>query len=341
MPQAPTRRPPGKQAILKEIYEDNRDGGTPRPARRRPHHAPGAPPPAPRRGPVAAVGLALTLVAVAVVVFSQAGTGGAAPDTPEPAALIDPAPPRPAGDGSNVASVLNLQVRTIVIDPGHGGFDPGAVGPGRLEEKDVTLDVARRLAERLEAAGAYRVILTRDADEAVSLADRVAFANGAEADLYVSVHVNALPDSAIAPVETYYFGVEADATALALAQAENAGSAFSVAAFNAAIRRAGTTVKLQESRELAQSVQSALVAQTGLGLEPRPDWGAKPAPFAVLLHTEAPAILAEITALSNPAEEARLRTPAYRDAIADALEQGILAYLRGSPPRPDDSADAR
>ncbi|MDT0630948.1 N-acetylmuramoyl-L-alanine amidase family protein [Rubrivirga litoralis] len=330
MAQAPPGRRPGKQAILREVYETNRTG-TPPPRRRRP--APTPPPPerggAGRAWVAVAAALAVALAAVGAWALARPEPAPPSPPAADAGALEDPAPPRPAGSGG-VADVLGLDVRTIVVDPGHGGYDPGAVGPGRLEEKAVTLDVARRLRDRLERGGDYRVLLTRDDDRAVSLAERVAFADRAGADLYVSVHVNALPDPALAPVETYYFGVEADSTARALARAGNAGGGFSVAEFNAAVRRAGMAVKLQESRALAESVQRALVDQGGL--VSRADWGAKPAPFAVLLHTEAPAILAEITALSNPAEEDRLRTAAYRDAIAAALEAGVLTYLQGSPP---------
>ena len=333
MPPAPSRRPPGKQALFQEIYEDNRAtaAGTPAPRRRRPAPAPTR---AGRPWTALAGGAAVALAVAGAWALSQ--TAAAPPDAvPVVEAAAPPAGPPPAPGGEGMAGVLGLQVRTIVIDPGHGGYDPGAVGPGRLEEKDVTLDVARRLRDRLASSGAYRVLLTRDDDRAVSLGDRVAFANESGADLYVSVHVNALPDPSLAPVETYYFGVEADSAARALARAGNAGSPFSVAEFNAAVRRAGMTVKLQESRALAQDVQRALVA--GGAVRERADWGAKPAPFAVLLHTEAPAILAEITALSHPAEEARLRTAAYRDAIAAALEAGVLTYLQGSPPTDADA----
>ena len=265
-----------------------------------------------------------------------------APDSGDVAAVAEafpaPEPPPPLGPDAGVAELLNLQVRTIVIDPGHGGRDPGAVGPGGLAEKDVTLDVARRLRDRLDRHGAFEVLLTRDGDRAVALDERVAFANRAGADLYVSVHVNALADPALAPVETYYFGVEADPAARALARAANEGSTFSVADFNAALRRAGTAVKLQESQALARAVQDALVETRPEGRRRWADGGARPAPFVVLLHTDAPAALAEITALSNPAEEARLRTAGTRDRIAAALEAGVLTYLR--PPLSDPPVDA-
>lgn len=345
MPQAPPRRPHGRQSILHAVYEDNRDPtGAPRRTSR--FAARPAPPRHGRNGRAVLGGLLAVIVAISAwgaVRFAPS----APPDAPlatanvsSDAATLALRRARPARDDADVAELLNLQVRTIVIDPGHGGHDPGAIGPDRLEEKAVTLDVARRLRDRLVEHDAYQVLLTREDDETVSLGDRVSFANEVGADLYVSVHVNALPDPSVAPVETYYFGVEAEPTARALAHAENEGNPFSVAEFNDALRRAGTAVKLQESSELAHAVQRALVERTELGLR-RTDWGAKPAPFAVLLHTDAPAILAEITALSNPTEEARLRTTAYRDAIAAALEAGVLAYLRRPLPSADAPPDGR
>lgn len=338
MPQAPPQRPPGKQAILQAVYEENRAaaaGPCAPAARRRRAGVPGRTRTAARGSLVALLIVALVAVATWGMVLAMDPRTEAAPAALPVATVDEPAPASPppfvpnAAD-AGVAEVLGLQVRTIVIDPGHGGRDPGAVGPGGLAEKDVTLDVARRLRDRLVRHEAYQVLMTHEGDRAMRLNERVAFANEAGADLYVSIHVNALADTALAPVETYFFGIEADPNARALAHAENEAGAFSVADFNAAIRRAGTAVKLQESRDLAQSVQRALVEQGRIGPRPRDDWGAKPAPFAVLLHTEAPAVLAEITALSNPTEEARLRTPAYRDAIAAALEAGVLAYLRRS-----------
>ncbi len=340
MPQAPLRPPPRKQAILQAVYEQNRAAATGRPtAPRRPRPAPASVPK--RKGPTTLVAgvAALALLAASWGVVRTARPSATV--APPPAAL-EPLPPLealPPTSGADVAELMDLQVRTIVLDPGHGGRDPGAVGPGRLEEKAVTLDVARRLRDRLARHDGLDVLLTRDGDAAMGLKERVAFANDAGADLFVSVHVNALPDTTLAPVETFYFGVEAGATARVLAHAENEGGSFSVSEFNVALRRAGTAVKLQESRGLAGAVQRALLDERAIRRRAASDWGAKPAPFAVLLHTEAPAILAEITALSNPTEEARLRTAAYRDAIAAALETGVLAYLR-RPSLPADHRDA-
>ena len=229
-----------------------------------------------------------------------------------------------------IADLFNLQVNTIVIDPGHGGRDPGALGAAGMQEKDITLDVARRLRDRLGRLGA-RVLLTRETDTAVALGDRVAFANEHEADLFVSLHVNWIPDASVAPLETYYFGLQADDETLRLAHGENAAADYSVAEFNGLLQQAGNTVKFQESKVLAEAVQTSLVEHVRRTNPGASDWGVKAGPFVVLLGVEAPAILAEMAAISNPSEEARLGTDAHRDALARSLEAGIAAYLQHRP----------
>ncbi len=233
-----------------------------------------------------------------------------------------------------IAELFNLQVNTIVIDPGHGGRDPGALGPAGGREKDVTLDVALRLRDRLVRRHGARVLLTRETDTEVPLGERVAFANEHGADLFVSVHVNSIPDAAVAPLETYYFGLQADDTTLRLAHGENAAADYSVAEFNALLQRAGNTVKFQESKELAVAVQQSLVETVRRTNAAASDWGVKAGPFVVLLGVEAPAILAEVAAISNPDEEARLDTDAHRERLARSLEEGIAAYLQDRPPPP-------
>lgn len=230
-----------------------------------------------------------------------------------------------------IADLFNLHVNTIVIDPGHGGRDPGALGAEGTREKDITLDLALRLRNRLRAHQRYEVLLTRDGDESVALGERVAFANERGADLFVSLHVNWIPDAAVAPLETYYFGMEADAGTLHLAHGENSTSEYSVAEFNQMLQRAGNTVKFQESRELAEAIQESLLSTVRQTNERVRDWGVKAGPFVVLLGVEAPAVLAEVAALSNPDDESRLNTDAHREALARALEEGIVAYLDARP----------
>ncbi len=339
--------PSSKRDILQAVYEDNLHAASRAPQPRRirrlaPPRPTVQPRPASRWMPAALLGLAGLLVA---------GVLGLGKEPPPPAAragivagpsLIVPtlsvptlgATGRASAETSPtrlpMAELFNLQVNTIVLDPGHGGRDPGALGADGMREKDVTLDVARRLRDRLARSGA-RVLLTRETDVAVPLQDRVAFANEHGADLFVSLHVNSIPDPDVAPLETYYFGLGGDATALRLAHGENAAADYSVAEFNDLLERAGTTVKLEESKHLAESVQASLVARVREVSAEADDWGVKAGPFVVLLGVEAPAILAEMAAISNADEEARLGTDAHRETLARSLEEGIAAYLQDRP----------
>jgi N-acetylmuramoyl-L-alanine amidase len=228
-----------------------------------------------------------------------------------------------------VADLFDLAVRTIVIDPGHGGSDPGAIGRHGLMEKDVTLDIARRLRDRLEAAGGYRVLLTRDNDRKLRLKDRVAFATEHQADLFISVHINAVPEEAgpVNYVETYYFGPHADQQTLDLAEKENRDSDYGIGDFRGIISRIGDRLKTEESAQLAAAIHKNLYANLqryGTGLL---DAGVKSGPFVVLLGVEAASVLVEISCISNEAEATLLATPEYRDSIAKYLEMGVVEYL--------------
>lgn len=240
--------------------------------------------------------------------------------------IMDVPPPLPEGSPS-VASLYGLHVETIVIDAGHGGRDPGTTGREGLHEKDVTLDIARRLKKRLERHSRYRVILTRDDDRSMLLRDRIEFANRSEADLFVSLHVNWLPVDSIAPIETYYYGPNSDPRALRLAQRENENSGYTVAEFNDLTQQLRLDLKIQESQDAAQVIQKGLI--DGLRRIGRDvaDWGAKSSDFMVLLGVEAPSILAEIGSLSNTDEESMLGTVSYREKLAYILEEGITTYL--------------
>ena len=355
MPSAAHDHRPDRRDLLRAVYEENlrvSDPTAPRrsPPRRSSAPAPAAPaPPAPpQRAWPAPLLLLAAFVAVGLFALALEGfradesadlpaLSKAAQATERPAIIVPGGLAVPGGLLSvdpqtlPVADLFNLHVGTIVVDPGHGGRDPGALGAEGTREKDVTLDLALRLRDRLSERGSYRVLLTRDEDTAVGLGERVAFANERGADLFVSLHVNWIPDETVAPLETYYFGMEADDTALHLAHAENASSEYSVAEFNRMLQRAGNTVKFQESRELAEAVQRSLLSTVRQTNERVSDWGVKAGPFVVLLGVEAPAILAEVAALSNPDDESRLNTDAHREALARALEEGIVAYLDSRP----------
>ena len=238
-----------------------------------------------------------------------------------------------------IAQLFDLEVKTIVLDPGHGGRDPGATGPTGTREKDITLDVARRLHRRLELQG-FQVLMTREDDRKVSLHDRVAFANEHGADLFLSIHVNAFADEDVQVVETYYFGLSEDERTLRLANRENSDSEFSNAEFMEALDKVGKTMKFQESKQLATSIQKTLYRNIRSVNSDMSDWGAKAGPFAVLLGVEVPSILAEVSVISNADEELKLNTPEYREQLAASLEAGVVNYLYPGtlPEQPMDEA---
>jgi N-acetylmuramoyl-L-alanine amidase len=229
--------------------------------------------------------------------------------------------------GSSLSRVFGLGVKTIMIDPGHGGADSGTIGARGAREKDMTLDIARRLRARLLTYGRFKVLMTRDQDITVPLHRRVEMALSEKADLFISIHLNSLPSKPINIVETYYFGPSSDAKTLRLAEQENAGSQFGLSDFRAVIEKIGDTVKLQESRALASSIQKSLYRNIEKETGSAYDFGVKRAPFVVLLGVDVPAVLAEVSCLSNGEEEKKLGSEEHRENIARYLEAGILDYL--------------
>jgi N-acetylmuramoyl-L-alanine amidase len=232
-----------------------------------------------------------------------------------------------SAEGPSLARLFGLGVHTIVIDPGHGGKDPGAIGHLGSHEAEITLEIAKRLRDRLQVYDNYTVLLTRETDEFLSLSERVAFANDNHADIFVSVHINYYPGDQLNFVETYYFGPNNDRKVAELAAKENADSQYLYAEFKGMVEKIGDTMKFQESRDLADAVQEALYPQIRKVNKKARNHGIKPGPFVVLLGIDAPSILTEVTSLSNKQEEKRLKSPAYRDKIAAFLEKGIVNYL--------------
>ncbi|MGD9503416.1 MAG: N-acetylmuramoyl-L-alanine amidase [Syntrophobacteraceae bacterium] len=231
------------------------------------------------------------------------------------------------GDAVRLTSLFGLDVKTIVIDPGHGGIDAGAVGGSGVKEKNVTLDVALRLKARLKKRGKYNVLLTREKDNFVSLAKRVEFANSVNTDLFVSIHVNSLPNRDVNVIETYYFGPPQNDETLRLAQRENKDSNYSIGELKAIIQDISDTVKRQESVRLARAIQDRLLSNVRNYDADVLDTGVKVAPFVVLLGVEAPSVLAEISCITNEEEEGKLASEEYREKIASFLEEGIVRYL--------------
>jgi N-acetylmuramoyl-L-alanine amidase len=231
-------------------------------------------------------------------------------------------------DRSPLTAVFGLDVKTIVIDPGHGGTDPGAIGAQGTMEKDIALDIALRLRDRLRSSGQYRILMTRDADSTLRLNQRVEFANENRADLFVSIHVNAFPDVRVKTIETYYFGAPPDTAAIELAKLENTDSQYRMADFKNMINKIAHTMKHQESAALATSIQHSLFHNIHKLEHRMRNFGVKTAPFVVLLGVDAPSVLAEISCITNVDEEMKLNTPAYRAKIASFLEKGVQEYLR-------------
>lgn len=224
-------------------------------------------------------------------------------------------------------SLFGLDIKTIVIDPGHGGRDPGAIGAGGTEEKDITLDVAVRLKKRLSRAGNFVVLLTRDRDRTLSLAERVEFAKAHKADLFISVHVNSIPNHTLNAIETYYFGPPLNAETLQIAEQENKDSHYTIGQLNAIIQDIGNTVKRQESAMLAAAVQKSLLRNVRRHDAQVLDFGVRTAPFVVLSQVDIPSVLVEIACLTKKQEEAKLASARYREKVAAFMEEGIVAYL--------------
>lgn len=221
-------------------------------------------------------------------------------------------------------SLLPLQVRRIVLDPGHGGEDVGTTN-GRLREKDLTLDIARRLRDLLQAQ-AFEVSLTRDEDRALSLKERSDFANQESADLFMSIHINWIVTRAVRGVETYFLGPTDDPELASLARRENQDSGYALADQDSIIRGILLNAQHDRSHQLATKVQRSLYLSLR-GVNPTlKDRGVKTAPFVVLVATDMPAILAEVSCLSNEEEAELLSRPLYRDHIAEALFEGVRGY---------------
>ncbi len=216
---------------------------------------------------------------------------------------------------------------TIVIDPGHGGKDPGARGLRRTEEKDITLKVGLRLRELLSRRPGVRVLMTRDRDMFIDLEDRARFANRNEADLFVSIHVNSHPSRAVKGIEIYHFGEAKDQRALEVAAREN-GTPISNTGIGWEYLVADllTAKKIEESLELAWNAKESMVSRMN-GQYVVNDHGVKTAPFYVLRFTSMPSILTEIAYISNPDEEALLRNPAFVRDVAQSLYHGIVSFL--------------
>ena len=236
--------------------------------------------------------------------------------------VVTAAKPTSLGDRSLIRS-LGLKLSRVVIDAGHGGHDTGSIGPTGFTEKELVLDVAKRLRTLIEDQMGAEVVLTRDNDTFVALESRTQLANQEKADLFISIHANSSPEKAVRGVETFFLNLNTQSRdALATATRENAASEKKIHELQDILQKIVLNDKADESRELAKHVQTAMSTRTNAGS----NRGIKQAPFVVLVGATMPSVLAEVSFISNPDEERRLKTPEYRQKIAESLYQGIKSY---------------
>ena len=221
------------------------------------------------------------------------------------------------------------RVERVVIDPGHGGNDPGAIGPHGLKEKDVTLDVAHRAAPIVARELGIAALLTRDVDEYVGLDERTARANAFAADLFVSIHCNAAENNGSDGVLTFVLDDSSDSAAARIAARENSASTAAGQELASAFRRIQDSVTLERSLQFAQLLQRATVASLQRNYGHIADQGVRRAGFYVLAGALMPAVLYEVSFISNPDAEIRLNTGDYRQKLADAIVNSIRAYREG------------
>ena len=231
-----------------------------------------------------------------------------------------------AGAAPTLAQQLGLGVRRVVIDPGHGGKDPGTISPSGLKEKDITLAVGKKLAQELREKMHYDVILTRDRDVFIPLEERTAIANSKEGDLFVSIHVNAAPNQAAKGIETYVLDLASNKDAMRVAAQENASSAKNISDLQAILHDLMQNNKINESVKLAELVQNTMVEGVKRDFGQVNNLGVKKAPFIVLVGAQMPAILTEIAFSSNPQEEERLRDEHYLTLMAQQIAGGVAEY---------------
>jgi N-acetylmuramoyl-L-alanine amidase len=248
------------------------------------------------------------------------------PLNPRPSALVQPITPSSVSDDNRPPGHF-----LVMIDPGHGGYDPGTQSSAGVQEKDLALQIATRLEVALEARG-IRAELTRSSDVFVSLAERTRIANSAGADLFVSVHLNSSPNADTTGIEVYYLNNTTDRATIRLARMENGGAggygAPDASNLNYILTDLRQNYKASEAASLAKMIDAQTVADldAGLGLNVNA-LGAKMGPFYVLVGAHMPAVLVECGFMSNAAEAARLESPNYQDVLTGAVATAVVHYL--------------
>jgi N-acetylmuramoyl-L-alanine amidase len=244
----------------------------------------------------------------------------------EPALGAPKAARHTASGDTSLVRALGLKIQRVVIDPGHGGHDQGTEGPHGLLEKDLVLDVSLRLGKLIEERMGAEVIYTRSDDTFIPLEGRTALANEKKADLFLSIHANSSPVPRITGVETYYLSLTDSTEAKDLAARENDSSQLSIFELRDLVQQIALYDKLEESKEFANRMQSALFAFSVRSFPAEKNRGVKKAPFVVLIGARMPSVLAEIGFVSNGREEALLKKSEYRQKLAEALYRGVSRY---------------
>jgi len=233
------------------------------------------------------------------------------------------------GDPSLASAQPSAVGSIICIDPGHGGHDPGAIGPTGLEEKTVVLQVAKELRQLLQyEMPQYRVVLTREQDIFVPLTERARIANAQQAQVFISIHANSSPNPEASGIETWYLSFAASARAKKIAARENMMSETQLSTLELILRDMHETDRINQSAVLALSTQQALAEHLATQYPGVIRRGVEGAPFAVLHRTTMPSVLVETAFISNPHEEARLRTPQYQRALAQGILRGLRQFLQ-------------
>jgi N-acetylmuramoyl-L-alanine amidase len=234
-----------------------------------------------------------------------------------------------AGREPEPATQGRRSVRRVVLDPGHGGNDPGAIGPSGLREKDVTLDIAHRAAPLLARQLGVTTLLTRDGDHFVALEERIARANAFQADLFVSIHCNSSDDGGGKAVMTFVLDETREDSAMRLAARENAASPAAAAELANALSRLSDPESAAASLHFAGLLQRAAMGSLAQGYGQVPDGGVKRAGFYVLAGARMPAVLFETSFISSPDGETRFNTADFRQRLADAIVNAVRAYREG------------
>jgi N-acetylmuramoyl-L-alanine amidase len=263
------------------------------------------------------------------------------PDHTEPSASAPPAatpiaeaspppdivrvPPPPRQEGYSLVQQLGLAASRIVIDPGHGGHDPGTMNKKGLREKDIVLDISQRVRKLLETDG-FDVVMTRDSDVFIPLEERTAIANSREADLFVSIHVNASRSATPRGIETYYLNLATTPDAEEVAARENAVTTRRLGELQSILQKVMNNSRITESHELADRVQQEMSQDLLPSRSDARNRGVKTAPFYVLLGAQMPSVLVEVAYLTNRKDAALLEDPAFRQKAAESIASGVRRY---------------